>query len=112
MHATSPLRSFPVARPQAVLVNTRPLWQGKGRCEPAILSACALWSDEPWRVGEGTDGESDPPDAVSPDLFPDLPPFLFLPFDRCYLRKAITLTSQHDWCPGQRLHHFLSQEAV
>lgn len=41
-----------------------------------------------------------------------LPLFLFLSFDRCYLRKAITFTSQHDWCPGQRLQHFPSQEAM
>lgn len=41
------------------------------------------------------------------------PPTISFPFFWLILpEKNNQLTSQHDWCPGQRLQHFLSQEAI
>lgn len=88
-----------------------PVPLGKRREVSACLSEylCSLIR---LTLGGGTYWLGNTTDAVSPKLLSGLLLFLSLSFDQCYLRKAITLTSQQDWCPGQRLQHFPSQEAM
>lgn len=82
-----------------------------GRCQPVPLSICALWLDEPWTGGTNWWGIGYNRCCISWTAL-SLLLFLFLSFDWCYLSKAITLTSQQDLCPGQRLQHFPSQKAM